>query len=31
MFGGHEEPVRLQFSNELIGVVIDRFGTKTSP
>ena len=26
MFGGEEENVRMQFSNELVGVVIDRFG-----
>ena len=26
MFGGEEENVRIQFSNELVGVVIDRFG-----
>ena len=26
MFGGKEENVRMQFSNELVGVVIDRFG-----
>jgi predicted DNA-binding transcriptional regulator YafY len=26
MFGGKEESLKLRFSNELIGVVIDRFG-----
>lgn len=26
MFGGEEENVRIQFSNDLVGVVIDRFG-----
>lgn len=26
MFGGDEETVRLRFSNDLVGVVIDRFG-----
>lgn len=26
MFGGEEKPVRVRFDNELIGVVIDRFG-----
>ena len=26
MFGGEEENVRMQFSNDLVGVVIDRFG-----
>ena len=26
MFGGEEEEIRLQFSNSLIGVVLDRFG-----
>ena len=26
MFGGEEQEVRLQFSNRLVGVVVDRFG-----
>lgn len=26
MFGGEEVNVRMQFSNDLVGVVIDRFG-----
>lgn len=26
MFGGQEETVKLQFSNSLVGVIIDRFG-----
>jgi len=26
MFGGEEENVRMEFSNDLVGVVIDRFG-----
>lgn len=30
MFGGREESVKLRFSNELIGVVIDRFGKDVS-
>ncbi|MEG2857490.1 MAG: WYL domain-containing protein, partial [Clostridia bacterium] len=30
MFGGTEELVRLRFVNELIGVIIDRFGKEVS-
>ncbi len=26
MFGGEEDTVKLEFANQLIGVVIDRFG-----
>lgn len=29
MYGGEEETVRLRFHNELIGVVLDRFGQNT--
>jgi len=29
MYGGEEETVRLRFRNELIGVVLDRFGQNT--
>ena len=30
MFGGEEEMVRLRFENQLIGVVMDRFGKDVS-